>query len=225
MTLCYFVGDDILKSHLMYSEKWAFVPQKYTAGLTRYINDLTLAANKLLGQDNFQLAWLGDGSSSQGLLPFSRHSPTESLTDKYLEYDVKGNAHRGCDANIFLLFNDYSSQQVSEGFKFSGLTKGAACDAQKGEGYAVVADQGYSDEVWVGPQVLAHFILRLLTADICHTDPNGHQGWSHDCFCTSETSLLNPYVRPGIQYLDVCAAEKLNLSGISSRQCLRDPAA
>ena len=34
---------------------------------------------------------------------------------------------------------------------------------------------GYSDDVWVGPQVLAHFLLRLLTADICHTDPNGHQ--------------------------------------------------
>lgn len=49
ITLCYFVGDDILKSHLMYNKNWAFVPKKNTAGLTRYINDLTLAANKLLG--------------------------------------------------------------------------------------------------------------------------------------------------------------------------------
>ena len=52
------------------------------------------------------------------------------------------NAHRGCDANIFLLFNNFFDQQVTEGFKFSGLVKGGACDADKGEGYAVVADQG-----------------------------------------------------------------------------------
>ena len=49
ITLCYFVGDDILKSHLMYNKRWAFVPKQSTSGLTRYINDLTLAANKLLG--------------------------------------------------------------------------------------------------------------------------------------------------------------------------------
>merc|ERR1711997_132912 len=224
ITLCYFVGDDILKSHLMYNKKWAFVPKQSTSGLTRYINDLTLAANKLLGQDNFQLAWLGDGSSQQGLLPFSRHSPSESLSDEHLDSDVKGNAHRGCDANIFLLFNDFATQQVTDGFKYSGLLKGAPCDGWKGEGYAVVADQGYSDDVWVGPQVLAHFLLRLLTADICHTDPNGHQGWSHSCFCPDNASLLNPYVRPGAQYLDKCAVDKLNQSNISSRQCLRDAA-
>ena len=50
ITLCYFVGDDILKSHLMYNKNWAFVPRKDTSGLTRYINDLTLEANKLLGK-------------------------------------------------------------------------------------------------------------------------------------------------------------------------------
>jgi len=208
----------------MYNKNWAFVPRKDTSGLTRYINDLTLEANKLLGQDNFQLAWLGDGSSRQGLLPFSRHSPSESLSDKHLDSDVKGNAHRGCDANIFLLFNNFFEQQVTEGFKFSGLVKGGACDAYKGEGYAVVADQGYSDETWVGPQVLAHFLLRLLTSDICSPDPNGVQGWSHNCFCKNEKSLLNPYVRPGTQYLDKCAVDKLNQSNISNRQCLRDPA-
>ena len=50
ITLCYFVGDDILKSHLMYNKNWAFVPREDTSGLTRYINDLTLEANKLLGK-------------------------------------------------------------------------------------------------------------------------------------------------------------------------------
>ena len=120
ITLCYFVGDDILKSHLMYNKRWAFVPKQSTSGLTRYINDLTLAANKLLGiraysilpplkistsflysltvdlhlifwtgQENFQLAWLGDGSTSQGLLPFSRHSPSQSLSDQWITSDVK----------------------------------------------------------------------------------------------------------------------------------------
>ena len=52
------------------------------------------------------------------------------------------NAYRGCDANIFLLFNDFATQQVTDGFKYSGLLKGAPCDGWKGEGYAVVADQG-----------------------------------------------------------------------------------
>ena len=54
---------------------------------------------------------------------------------------------------------------------------------------------GYSDDVWVGPQVLAHFLLRLLTADICHTDPNGHQ--VHNSILNNSISCPNTKLAHG----------------------------
>ena len=59
MTLCYFLGDDVQKSHLQFIPKWEFTNGIDMSGLHTYINELTLGANKLLGLQNYQLAWKG----------------------------------------------------------------------------------------------------------------------------------------------------------------------
>lgn len=48
MTLCYYLGDDVLKSHLQYNDQWKFT-LSHTNGLHNYINQLTLGTNILLG--------------------------------------------------------------------------------------------------------------------------------------------------------------------------------
>ena len=49
MTLCFFTGDDILKSHLMFNDRWRF--DRYNLkGLKTYVNDLTFGANIHLGK-------------------------------------------------------------------------------------------------------------------------------------------------------------------------------
>ena len=58
LTLCYYLGDDVEKSHLQYNPQWAY--DKYNLkGLYDYINQLTLGANKLLGLHNYKLKWKG----------------------------------------------------------------------------------------------------------------------------------------------------------------------
>ena len=49
LTLCYFTGDDILTSHLMFNDRWKF--DRYNLkGLKTYANDLTFGANIHLGK-------------------------------------------------------------------------------------------------------------------------------------------------------------------------------
>ena len=48
MTLCYYLGDDIMRSHLMHINGWRFSKSNLT-GLYTYINELTLGTNILLG--------------------------------------------------------------------------------------------------------------------------------------------------------------------------------
>ena len=49
LTICYYTGDDILKSHLMFNDRWWF--DRYNLeGLKTYINDLTFGANIFLGK-------------------------------------------------------------------------------------------------------------------------------------------------------------------------------
>ena len=49
LTLCYYTGDDILNSHLMFNDRWWF--DRYNLeGLNTYINDLTFGANVFLGK-------------------------------------------------------------------------------------------------------------------------------------------------------------------------------
>ena len=111
LDLCYFVGDDLDSSHVLCNENWAdgssevsFLPQVVPyvinfalQGLRRYLNEMTLETNKVLGTNNFRLSWKG---------PYDRH-------DHWLEapsnpgYDVQ-TFHAGysaCDAVVFLVFN------------------------------------------------------------------------------------------------------------------------
>ncbi len=84
--------------------------------------------------------------------------------------DVKA-AHRfGCDAVIFMIFNNFTAEEVrarskescskknrtllinyyphsqaTDGHEFSGYSKGGLCEAEYGRGYATVVDQGMGD--------------------------------------------------------------------------------
>ena len=49
ITLCYYLGDDVLKSHLQFNKDWVFTLRNLK-GLYTYINQLTLGANKILGK-------------------------------------------------------------------------------------------------------------------------------------------------------------------------------
>ena len=49
MTLCYYLGDDVEKSHLQFNPQWQFT-QSNLKGLYDYINQLTLGTNYLLGK-------------------------------------------------------------------------------------------------------------------------------------------------------------------------------
>ena len=127
---------------------------------------------------------------------------------------------------MFLVFNDFLAENATDGHQFSGFVKGAPCETHLGSGYMVMVDQGFWGEEWTGPQILAHQLLRLLTADVCvgkYCDErkiNTKTDWDLNCFCEEEHSLLHPYIKPGEQYLDQCVIDKLNCSDISLRECL-----
>ena len=111
MTLCYFLGDDVQKSHLQFIPKWEFTNGVDMSGLHTYINELTLGANKLLGLQNYQFAWKG---------PYARLDKEKRYPDR-LKEDTKRVAHLGCDAVVFMVFNDFSSGQNQVGHKYSGF--------------------------------------------------------------------------------------------------------
>ena len=134
-----------------------------------------------------------------------------------------------CDAVVFLVFNDFTTQTSTDGHEFSGFVKGAPCENHLGSGYVVMVDQGFWGEDWTGPQILAHQLLRLLTADVCAgLKTKAYDAaatretitWNTNCFCENTGSLLHPYLKPGQQILDQCVIDKLNLSDISLRNCL-----
>ena len=111
MTLCYFLGDDVQKSHLQFIPKWEFTNGIDMSGLHTYVNELTLGANKLLGLQNYQFAWKG---------PYARLDKEKRYPDR-LKEDTKRVAHLGCDAVVFMVFNDFSSGQDQVGHKYSGF--------------------------------------------------------------------------------------------------------
>ena len=76
-------------------------------------------------------------------------------------------------------------------------------------------DQGFYGDVWMGPQILAHHLLLMLTADLFQ--PNDPRR-----YCTNEYSLLHKNIKAGKQYIDQCVIDMLNNSDISIRQCLLD---
>ena len=43
-----------------------------------------------------------------------------------------------CDVVVFLVFNDFSTGQNTDGHKYSGFAVGAPCEASQKSGYTVV---------------------------------------------------------------------------------------
>jgi len=76
---------------------------------------------------------------------------------------------------------------------------------------------GFYDDTWMGPQVLAHHLLLMLTIDLWESSKP-----LESRFCPNENSILNSSVRPGKQSVDQCVIDKLNRSNVSIRDCLRD---
>ena len=101
------------------------------------------------------------------------------------------------------------------GHKYSGFAVGGPCESANGSGYTVIVDQGFLGEHWMGPQILAHHLLLMLTSDLY--DPKDSRR-----YCPNENSLLHRYIKAGKQELDQCVIEKLNQSNISLRRCLQD---
>lgn len=157
----------------------------------------------LIGMQNYKLKWKG---------PYARLDKAERYPGKMQE-DSKRVAHLGCDVPVFLVFNDFTQVSETNGHKYSGFAVGGPCEAGFGSGYTVIVDQGFYGEIWMGPQVLAHHLLLMLTSDL-------HK--AEDRYCKNPKSILHQYIKPGEQSMDQCAADKLNRSNISLRQCLLD---
>ena len=100
-------------------------------------------------------------------------------------------------------------------FLLTIFTVGGPCEAAQEKGYAVIVDQGFKGEVWMGPQILAHHLLLMLTSDIyASNDPRR--------YCPNRNSLLHKSIFAGEQKLDQCVVDKLNQSNIGLRPCLND---
>jgi len=201
LDLCYFLGSDIFKSHVRCNPNWA---DGSAEGVRRYINELTYEANQMLGLNNFRISWKG---------PFERHdfnadAPTNPTKD------VFSAVNSNCDAVVFLVFNQFADDCKTEtyGHDFGGVSYGGMCDQKKGEGYTVVVDQGFLEDAWTGPQILAHHLLLMLTSDL--PDSSKH--------CDKKESLLYPKLYPGQQRVDGCVVDKLTRSGVSNRDCMLD---
>jgi len=206
ITMCYYLGDDIESSHLQYNDQWKY--DRYNLnGLYNYINQLTLGTNTLLGLHNYKLKWKG---------PYGRTDKSSKYpSSEHLEYDTYQASLVGCDVVVFLVFNDFSTGQNTDGHKYSGFAVGAPCEAAQKSGYTVIVDQGFYGDVWMGPQILAHHLLLMLTADIYPANDSRK-------YCSNEYSLLHNNIKAGEQYLDQCIIDKLNESNISIRPCLLD---
>jgi len=210
LNLCYFLGSDIYKSHVRCNSNWADGTNK---GVLRYINELTFQTNKMMGEQNFLITWNG---------PYRRHDfnkkePTNPRKD-VLDLYHKPNGPQ-CDADVFLLFNTFDDdcETRTYGHDFGGKSRGGMCDQYKGEGYAAVVDQGYLNNAWTGPQILAHHLLLMLTSDL--NDREEYRRYGYEKHCPERDSLLYPKLVSG-QRIDRCVVDKLVRSGVSERECL-----
>jgi len=200
LDLCYFLGNDIYQSHVACNPRWA---DGTVEGVKKYINELTFETNRVLGTNNLKLVWKG---------PYQRRN----VNSRYPENaagDTQSVASQGCDAVVFLVFNQFSKdcKTATTGHKYGGINKGGMCEAANGSGYTIIVDQGFLDDTWTGPQILAHHLLRMLVSDI-----NG------DKTCPNKSSLLYPQLFPGKQRVDQCVVNKLNKSRVSLRQCMQN---
>jgi len=206
LTICYFVGDDISGdgSFVMKNQNWnnTEIGDKGPKGIETYLNELTYDANKLVGLNNFKIDWKG---------PFDNENKLTQDTGSWTQERVIESSKEGCGAVVFLYVpNDLDETNANYG----GVSIGGACETKEGHGYIRMVDRGFIGDGWVGPQLLAHFILRLMTSDVCASadDPK--------CYCSSKDSLLHPRMYLGSQTLDSCALGLLNKSSISKRKCL-----
>ena len=111
------------------------------------------------------------------------------ITEVFLDNTVL--SHQKCHSRSFKLYGNYELNL----FCFSG----------------------FYDDVWMGPQVLAHHLLLMLTVDLWEgSKPVENR------FCPKESSILHQSVRPGKQTVDRCVIDKLNKSNVGIRPCLRD---
>jgi len=200
--LCYFLGNDIFTSHVPCNPNWG---DGTNEGVKRYINELTFETNRMLGENNMKLVWKG---------PYERHDSTTSAAPSNPSIDVQSVVNSGCDAVVFLVFNKFSSDCKTQtfGHEFGGLSSGGMCEQRFGKGYTVIVDQGFLEDAWTGPQILAHHLLLMLTSDLNDSSKT----------CPRKESLLHPKLYPGQQRVDECVVDKLNRSGVSDRQCMQN---
>ena len=61
---------------------------------------------------------------------------------------------------------------------------GGPCEQSEKKGYTVIVDQGFKGEIWMGPQILAHHLLLMLTSDLySQNDPRR--------YCPEKFSILH----------------------------------
>ena len=201
LDLCYFLANDIFTSHVPCNPNWG---DGTLEGVKQYINELTFEANRMIGENNLRFAWKG---------PYERHDP-DAKSPSNPTQDVLSVAGYGCDAVVFLVFNQFSSDCKTQttGHEFGGVSYGGMCEQEQGLGYTVVVDQGFLKDAWTGPQILAHHLLLMLTSDLKDTKKT----------CPARESLLYPQMYPGEQRVDQCVVDKLNRSNVSLRKCMQD---
>ncbi|XP_023326825.1 uncharacterized protein LOC111700201 [Eurytemora carolleeae] len=200
LDLCYFLGNDIQSSHVACNKNWA---DGSAEGVRKYVNEMTFETNRMIGESNLKLVWKG---------PFSRHDATQRYPTNPAA-DVLSVANSGCDAVVFLVFNTFSKdcKTAVYGHTYGGFSQGGMCEANIGKGYTIVVDQGFMNDVWTGPQILAHHLLKMLVDDI-----------KGEKTCPNQDSLLFAQLYPGVQKVDQCVVEKLNQSNVSQRPCMQN---
>merc|ERR1712080_31804 len=116
MNMCYFLGNDILKSHVPCNPNWGDNTEE---GVRRYINEMTLETNKLIGLSNMLLTWKG---------PYQRHDYTERYpTDPEKDTLSTSFYDMGCDVVIFLVFNEYQNCEKSTSGPSTEVSLRAPC--------------------------------------------------------------------------------------------------
>jgi hypothetical protein len=186
---------------------------------------------------DFQLRWAGPWERSDTATRYPEKAPQDTIAaSKY-----------GCDATVFLVFNDYTQDpDGSDGHKFSGIAEGGVCEGSVGKGFAIIVDQGimtgilfplantpwraisgYLGDHWVGPQILAHHLFLLMTSDLylVAQDNNNQQQQQQrreleNRGCPKKGSIMHESVYPGEQWRDDCVESKLRRSWVAHRECL-----
>ncbi len=79
---------------------------------------------------------------------------------------------------------------------------------------------GFLDDGWVGPQVLSHHLLLMMTSDLYDKSYGNPRLESRNC--PAQTSLLYEKFFLGSQWRDECVNDKLKRSAIAYRRCLHD---